>query len=244
MCRYKAGPDAAFATASFPDMCNGYTMKSCLLFDIDGTLTDSDHYHFIAFNEMLARHNVQVTRDEFIKRISGKSNAVIFADLLPHVPAEYHSGLADAKEAEFRKLAHTLSPLPGLIELLDWADANNIDCGAVTNAPRANAEHMLSALGLEKRFKVLVLAEELEYPKPHPLPYLTGLKLLGAEASVSVGFEDSESGLKAAVDSGLTSIGIMTSLKRDAVLATGAKLAAANYQDGALLNLIKSTIRV
>ena len=219
-------------------------MKSCLLFDIDGTLTDSDHYHFIAFNDMLARHNVSVTRQEFVELISGKSNSVILADLLPHVPAEHHADMADAKEAAFRAMATTLHPLPGLIALLDWADAHKIPCGAVTNAPRANAEHMLEALGLTHRFKVLVLAEELEHQKPHPLPYLTGLKLLGADAAVSVGFEDSESGLTAAVGAGLTSIGIMTSMKHDAVLATGAALAANDYQDTALLALVKKTLAV
>ena len=225
-------------------MNDGYPMKSCLLFDIDGTLTDSDHYHFIAFNDMLARHNVSVTREEFVERISGKSNSVILADLLPHVPAEHHADMADAKDAAFRAMATTLHPLPGLIALLDWADAHKIPCGAVTNAPRANAEHMLDALGLTHRFKVLVLAEVLEHQKPHPLPYLTGLKLLGADAAASVGFEDSESGLAAAVSSGLTTVGMTTSLNNEAVLATGAHLAAADYLDKALLELVKKTVQI
>lgn len=219
-------------------------MKSCLLFDIDGTLTDSDHYHLIAFNDMLAPHNVTLTREEFTERASGRSNAKILEELLPHLPVKHHEDLADAKEAAFRAMATTLHPLPGLLALIDWADAHGIPCGAVTNAPRANAEHMLDALSLTHRFKLIVLAEELEHQKPHPLPYLTGLKLLGADASVSVGFEDSDSGLTAAVGAGLTTIGMMTSLKPEGVLATGAHLAAADYQDKALLDLVKKTCRV
>ncbi len=219
-------------------------MKSCLLFDIDGTLTDSDHYHFIAYKDILARHNISVTHEEFVERISGKSNSIIMADLFPHIPVEQHAGMADAKEAAFRAIATTLHPLPGLVSLLDWADARGVPCGAVTNAPRVNAEHMLEALGLTHRFEVLVIAEELEHQKPHPLPYLTGLKLLRADAGVSIGFEDSDSGLTAAVGSGLTTIGLTTSLTNEAVLSTGAHLAAADYLDKALLALVGKTVRI
>eukprot|EP01037_Dinobryon_pediforme_P006232 gene6232-6300_t len=218
-------------------------MKSCFLFDIDGTLTDSDHYHFIAFNNMLEPHDVRLTRDEFTERVSGRSNSVILADLLPHLDVDQHNEMADQKEAAFRKMATTLHPLPGLLALLDWADAHHVPCGAVTNAPRANANHMLDALGIKHRFKVIVLAEELAHQKPHPLPYLTGLKLLGCDAAASVGFEDSVSGLNAAVGAGLTTIGILTSMQADAVLETGAHLAAADYEDPALLALVKETCK-
>ena len=49
-------------------------------------------------------------------------------------------------------------------------------CGVVTNAPRPNAELMLAGLGLAGRFPVLVIGDELASGKPHPLPYLTGLR--------------------------------------------------------------------
>jgi len=218
-------------------------MKSCLLFDIDGTLTDSDHYHFIAFNQMLEPHQVQLTRDEFKAKVSGRSNSDIMADLLPGVPVEEHVELANSKEAAFRDMATSLSPVPGLLALLDWADRHGVPCGAVTNAPRANAEHMLGALGIKERFKAIVLAEDLEFQKPHPLPYRTGLKLLGGDAACSVGFEDSPSGLTSAVAAGLTTIGIMTSMQAEAVLATGARLAAHDYLDEDLLALVKSTLK-
>ena len=61
---------------------------------------------------------------------------------------------------------------------------------------------------------------------------------------MSVGFEDSDSGLTAAVKAGLTTIGIMTSLGRAPVLDTGAQLAAKDYEDPALLDLVKATCGV
>ena len=216
-------------------------MKSCLLFDIDGTLTDSDHYHLIAFNALLEPHDIKLTRDEFTQKVSGRSNSVILADLLPHIPVDQHDQMAESKEAAFREMAATLDPLPGLISLLDWADQNSIPCGAVTNAPRANAEHMLSALDIMHRFKTIVLAEELSHQKPHPLPYLTGLEQLGCDAAHSIGFEDSVSGLTASVAAGLTTIGIMTSMQREGVLSTGARLAAPDYLDPAVLDLVRKT---
>ncbi len=50
----------------------------------------------------------------------------------------------------------------------------------VTNAPRPNAELLLSGLGIARRFKAVVIGDELAHGKPHPLPYLEGLRLAGA----------------------------------------------------------------
>ena len=78
--------------------------------------------------------------------------------------------LAEEKERLFRSLAGRMTPLPGLTELLGWADALSLKTAVVTNAPRANAEMMLGALGLGARFPVLVIGDELARGKPDPLP--------------------------------------------------------------------------
>ena len=80
----------------------------------------------------------------------------------------------EAKEAAYRANVGALTPMAGLIELLEFCDKRALARAVVTNAPRANAELVIGALGLKDRLPILVCSPELERGKPDPLPYLTG----------------------------------------------------------------------
>lgn len=214
-------------------------MTTALLFDLDGTLVDTDHLHLEAFNQLFAEHGINVDRATYTAQIMGKPNTGIAEMFLPHMPAAESAALLSRKEALYRTMVDVLEPIPGLIELLDWAAARKIPCGVVTNAPRANAELVLGALGIAERFQTMVIGEELAQSKPHPLPYLTGLARLGAEAAHSVAFEDSSSGLRAAFDAKIPVVGMMTALSETAFQEMGATLAVADYRDTRLRALIE-----
>jgi beta-phosphoglucomutase-like phosphatase (HAD superfamily) len=109
----------------------------------------------------------------------------------------------------------------------------------VTNAPRANAEHMLDVLGLGDRFDSVLVAEELPRAKPDPLPYLTGLECLGASAEAGIAFEDSIPGLTAAVGAGVFTVGLATSQSPEALLAAGAHLVVEDFNDPRLWAVIE-----
>jgi hypothetical protein len=85
-----------------------------VLFDVDGTLTDSDDLHFRAFQELLleAGHNggVAISRAFFDARISGRHNPDIAADLFPAFDAAERAAFSERKEAYFRELAATCAP--------------------------------------------------------------------------------------------------------------------------------------
>ena len=212
--------------------------KPCILFDLDGTLTDADHLHHAAFNQVLGRFGRAIDAEFYKNRVMGAANAVIFERLFPGEARAAHAELADEKERAFRTLAATLTPARGLLDLLAALAQRGIACGIVTNAPRANALHELAALGLATRFDTLVLGEELANAKPHPLPYLTGLARLGAAAENSLAFEDSPSGLRSAKAAGLLTVGLTTSLPAQRLLDEGADLAIADYADSRLLPVI------
>ena len=109
----------------------------------------------------------------------------------------------DAKEAAYRDNLGELEPILGALALLDFADRRGLKRAVVTNAPRANAEKVLAALGLGQRLPILVIGGELARSKPDPLPYLTALERTGASADHSLAFEDSLSGVRAAAAAGL-----------------------------------------
>ena len=133
-----------------------------------------------------------------------------------------------------------VEPIAGIDALLDFAAARGLRCAVVTNAPRANVEAVLDALGLAARLPLRVLGPELARAKPDPLPYQTALTRLGAEAGRSVAFEDSLSGLSAAKGAGLTVVGLTTTLAADKLIAAGAEIAVADFADPRILPLIEA----
>ncbi|MBG7620145.1 HAD-IA family hydrolase [Herbaspirillum sp. AP02] len=193
------------------------------LFDLDGTLMDSDALHHAAFNTILARWDRHIDVDYYKTHIMGASNAMIFDHLFPGMPAEQYIPLAEEKESLFRsQLDQHVAPTAGIERLLEHIARIGGRSAVVTNAPRANAEVMLKATGLAGRFDALVIGDELERAKPDPLPYLTGLQLLGGTASQAVAFEDSSSGVKAASSAGIWTFGMLGGLDESRLRAAGA----------------------
>ncbi|WP_411835729.1 HAD family hydrolase [Pseudomonas chlororaphis subsp. aurantiaca] len=215
-------------------------MLNALLFDLDGTLTDTDQLHLLALQQLLLEEDGRVfTHQEFEAHVSGQANANMCRYLFPQRSVAEHEAFADRKEARFRQLSPQLTPMPGLLRLLDFARERGIGMCVVTNAPRANAEHMLAVLGLGDRFETVLVAEELPRAKPDPLPYLTGLECLGASAEAGIAFEDSIPGLTAAVGAGIFTVGLATSQSPEALLAAGAHLVVEDFNDPQLWAVIE-----
>ncbi|MGE7955467.1 HAD family hydrolase [Pseudomonas sp. NPDC089530] len=215
-------------------------MLNALLFDLDGTLTDTDQLHLLALQQLLLEEDGRVfTQEEFEAHVSGQANANMCRYLFPERSVAEHEAFADRKEARFRQLSPQLTPMPGLLRLLDFARERAIGVCVVTNAPRANAEHMLEVLGLRERFATVLVAEELPRAKPDPLPYLTGLECLGARAEAGIAFEDSIPGLTAAVGAGIFTVGLATSQRPEALLAAGAHLVVEDFDDPRLWAVIE-----
>lgn len=214
-------------------------MLDALLFDLDGTLADTDKLHLVAMQQLLHEDGRTLTEAEFEAHISGRANADLCRYLFPDRPLSEHRDFANRKEARFRELSPTLQPTPGLLRLLEYAEARRIGMAVVTNAPRANAEHMLKALGLAGRFEHVLVAEELPKAKPDPLPYLTGLQRLNAHAGQALAFEDSVPGVKAASGAGIFTVGLSTSQTEEVLMAAGAQLVVADFEDERLWEVIR-----
>jgi phosphoglycolate phosphatase len=214
-----------------------------LLFDIDGTLADTDALHLEAFNRVFGPRGHSFDRERASRELMGFSNASISERFLPDESPARQAAIIAEKEETFRKLAMgRIQPLPGLMRLLDRADRAGIPMVAVTNAPRPNAEMMLSGLGIVHRFKAVVIGDELDHGKPHPMPYLEGLRAVNAAPALSLAFEDSRSGIQSASAAGIATIGIRTSLGHADMIAAGAVLTAKDFDDPDLISLIDAMI--
>ncbi len=214
-------------------------MKTALLFDLDGTLVDTDALHLTAFQGVFARYGVALDRAQYVAEVMGASNDLIGARFLPHLsPAAQEAAVAD-KEAAWRDMVGALAPTAGALALLDLAEALGVPCAVVTNAPRANADLLLAAVGLSRRLRTVVIGPEQARAKPHPEPYLAALRATGADAAHSVAFEDSPSGLRAAFDAWLTVVGMTTALDEATLIRAGATIAVADFTDPRIAELIR-----
>ncbi|KAB5573929.1 hypothetical protein DKX38_001136 [Salix brachista] len=206
-----------------------------VLFDVDGTLCDSDPLHHYAFREMLLEINfndgVPITEEFFIKNIAGKHNVDIALSLFPD---DLQRGLkfTEDKEAMFRRLAcEQLKPINGLYKLKKWVEDHGLKRAAVTNAPRANAEVMISLLGLSDFFDAVIVGDECQHAKPHPEPYLKALEVLNVSKDHTFVCEDSVSGIKAGVAAGMPVVGLTTRNPEHLLLEAKPTLLIKDYED-------------
>jgi HAD superfamily hydrolase (TIGR01509 family) len=217
--------------------------ERALLFDIDGTLADTDPLHLQAFNMVLGPLGHVFDHGSFARELQGFSNASISARYLPGEPPDRQAAIMDQKEGAFRQLVSgNVRPMAGLLTLLTRAEQANIPMVAVTNAPRLNAEMLLAGLGIMHRFKAVVIGDELPHSKPHPLPYLEGLRAVNAAPHLSVAFEDSRSGIRSASAAGIATVGIRTSLSHDDLIEAGARVTADTFEDPDLIEFVATAM--
>ncbi|MEO1521875.1 MAG: HAD-IA family hydrolase [Cyanobacteria bacterium J06633_2] len=216
-------------------------MLSAILFDLDGTLTNTDPIHYSVWKNLLSDYDITVDREFYDRYFSGRLNADIIADLLPQLSLREGIELSDRKEALFRTQAQTeLTRLKGLTEFLGWVDQHHLKRAVVTNAPPKNAWFSLDVLKLRSYFEVVVIGEELDYGKPHPMPYEVGLQKVGVAASEAIAFEDSPSGIRSAVGAGILTVGVASTHTPNDLLVAGATAVIQDFQDPALETILEA----
>ncbi|MDZ8186168.1 MAG: HAD-IA family hydrolase [Nostoc sp. ChiSLP02] len=217
-------------------------MLAAILFDLDGTIVNSDPIHYRAWKEMLSNFAIEIDEAFYKSRISGRLNPEIVRDILPQLSLLEGEKFADEKEALFRKLASNLQPLSGFSELLAWTEKHQLKRALVTNAPRLNAEFMLEVLGIKEAFHTIVLADDCIAGKPDPAPYKVALNNLGIQAEEAIALEDSPSGIRAAVGAQIRTIGIASTHNPQLLREIGAFMAIPDFTDLQLWTFLNSLI--
>ena len=206
-------------------------MIKALLFDLDGTLAETNSVHFSTWVETLKPLGIEVTWSIYRDKISGRTTPEVSEDLLPDLAPEEARKVGESKEASFRERTGELKPLPGLLEFVEEARGRGMSVALVTNAPKENVFAMLDALGLEDAFEPTVVAEDVGVGKPDPAPYNAALEALGVRADEAVAFEDSPSGIASSVAAGIPTVGIASTHDPEDLEELGVNLVAQNFDD-------------
>ena len=213
-------------------------MYRALLFDLDGTLAETDSLHLPTWADALKPHGVEIDEHFFRENFSGRSNAKIVSDLLPDLSAEDARDLTGAQESSFRERAHELEPLPGLVDFMEEGRRRGISLALVTNAPRENVEAVLLALELREFFDEVVLSDEVGNVKPDPAPYRAALERLGVAPAEALAFEYSTSGIASAVGAGIPTVGIASTQAPQTLEEAGAFVVAEDFTEPELMRLL------
>ncbi len=216
-------------------------MYRALLFDLDGTLAETDSLHLPTWVDVLRPHGIEVDEAFYKENISGRSAGEIVRQLLPYLSTEEGRNLADAKEASFRELAGELEPLPGLLDFLKESRECGLKTALVTNAPEENVEAILLALELGEFFDEVVLSDEVGSVKPDPAPYRAALDRLGLSPEEAVAFEDSTSGISSAVGAGVPTVGIASTQDPETLRRAGVFMVAKDFTDPELHEFLEPT---
>lgn len=181
---------------------------AAVLWDMDGTLIDSEPLWLQAELDMLQRYGLAMSEDTHQRMIgSGLWNAAEhFRDL--GVPLSADDIVAEWVTGVSRGIANGVPAWrAGARELLASLREAEVPCALVTMSVRSLAEAVVSMLP-EGTFQSIITGDEVAHEKPHPDPYLRGAAALGVQITHCIALEDSPTGVKSAHASGAVTIGI------------------------------------
>jgi beta-phosphoglucomutase len=188
-----------------------------VIFDMDGVICHTNPYHSIAFREFFSTRNIAPTDEEFAQHMFGKSNKYILSHFLKRpIEGEEFVALEDEKEGLFRKIYEPfVDPVAGFLPFVNDLAANGVKLGVATSAPLANLELILSKVDVRGLLGSILASEDVNKHKPDPEVYLKSAANLGLVPERCVVFEDSFSGVSAALNAGMKVVGVLTSHSKE-----------------------------
>jgi beta-phosphoglucomutase len=198
-----------------------------LLFDLDGTLVDSEHFHFNTWNELLAESDIQLEYADFLKNYAGiplPGNAKRLKELYTiDCPLELLISRKENLTVERLKTSQ-IGLMPYVQETLDFFLGTGVKMALVTASKRPDVDEMFLKNGLDKYFSFMVTRSDVVNSKPDPESYNLAVAEFGFDKSECLVFEDTLNGLRAAKGAELTCFVIQGNTEDHEKLAAADKI--------------------
>lgn len=186
----------------------GKKLPAAVLWDMDGTLVDSEPYWLLSEQNLAAAHSRDWSEQDGLDLVGMSlydSSKIIKSKLSSDLePEQIMHSLTDSVVGHLQR---EIPWRPGARELLTELKKKGIKTALVTMSLRRMALAVADAVGFDA-FDVVVAGDDVRNGKPHPEPYLKAAELLGVSPKDCVAFEDSITGLKSAEAAGTRAIGI------------------------------------
>ena len=182
------------------------TKKKGIIFDMDGTLFDTESVYNRGWEAVAIKYGYQYDR-EFQRTALGSSGTVlkgIIKEFFPGVDVDQF--IADFLVWVKRELEHHVPEKAGLHEILTYVSEKGFKIGIASSSTLAEIRHNLKVTGIEGYFDAIASGEEVPMSKPSPDVFLLAAKRLGLNPSECYVVEDSSNGVRAGVAAGCTAI--------------------------------------
>ncbi|WP_066057157.1 beta-phosphoglucomutase [Robertmurraya korlensis] len=184
------------------------------IFDLDGVITDTAEYHFLAWQALANDMGITFTREDNellkgISRMESLEKILEIGERSSDFSEAEKEALASKKNDHYLTLITKISPsdiLPGIKELLTAIKANGLKLGLASASK--NAFTVMDSLELKDDFDVIVDAKTITNGKPDPEVFLTAAKLLGVSPANCIGVEDAVAGVEAIKSAGMYAVAI------------------------------------
>ena len=182
------------------------------IFDLDGVIVDTAKYHFLAWRNLADSLGFEFTEEhnELLKGVSRVRSLEILLNIgKVELTEEQKQTFLVQKNTEYLGYVHKMTSeeiLPGINDLLDYLDTNNIKY-ALGSASK-NAPLILEKVGLYNRFTAIVDGNDVSKAKPDPEVFLIGAQKLNMQPKDCIVVEDAIAGVEAANAANMLSIGI------------------------------------
>jgi beta-phosphoglucomutase len=182
------------------------------IFDLDGVIVDTAHYHFLAWKRLAKELGIELTEqhNERLKGISRMQSLEIILSLGGiSLSAHEKEMMANRKNSWFVDFVERMSPeeiFPGVKQLIRELRSKGIKIGLASSSK--NAKTVIQLLHIQHDFDTVVDGNMITHSKPHPEIFLLAAHKLGVEPVNCVVFEDAEAGVDAALAAGMKCVGV------------------------------------
>lgn len=192
-------------------------MTGAVLWDLDGTLLDSEEYHWQSWRDTMAALGRPITRDRFLATFGLRNDEILPRWLGAGATLQEIARVSIEKEELYRKLLREggVGPLPGAAEWVRKLHTGGWKQAIASSAPKKNVDVVLEVLRLGSFFQAVVSAEDVTQGKPDPQVFLIAAKRLEIQPACCIVVEDAPAGVEAARRAGMRSIGV----RRDGALS-------------------------
>ena len=180
-----------------------------VVFDMDGLMFNSEDVYTVVGTELLRRRG-HVFTAELKDAMMGLQAQPSFEQMIMFCDLKdtWEELSAESNRLFIKFLPSYLTPMPGLLDLLDALERADIPKAIATSSARELVDPCLSPFGLQGRFQFILTAEDIVQGKPHPEIYRTAAQRLGVRPAEMMVLEDSRNGCLAAAAAGALTVAV------------------------------------
>lgn len=177
-------------------------MKKYILFDNDGVLVETEKWYFRANVEILKQMNIILDEQRYKEIMINGQSAFLLAEELGYTSTKVEEARHKRNELYQHYIRTEEIAIEGVQDVLSIL-SQDYTMGIVTSSRRVDFELIHASRGITDHMQFVLCSGEYARSKPHPDPYLKGLELLGGNKDEAFVVEDSQRGLRSAVNAGI-----------------------------------------